>query len=131
MKRVLALAALLPAALWAQVAPQPAPVGGTVAPPVTGTKTHAAGAGPANGAALFQEKCVMCHGVMGMGTGLLARRLGPDQPAELAKRTDLDRDYVLAVVRAGLGNMPAIPRGEVSDPQLGLIADYLTRKAPR
>lgn len=131
MTRLIVLAAALPIAALAQVAPQPAPVGGAVPPVVTGQKAHAAGAGPVDGRALFHEKCGMCHEAMGMGTGLLARRLGKDQPAELEKRTDLDRDYVLAAVRAGIGNMPAIPRGEASDAQLGLIADYLTRKGPR
>ena len=29
--------------------------------------------------------------------------------------------------RIGIGNMPAIPRGEASDSELAAIADYLTR----
>jgi mono/diheme cytochrome c family protein len=75
-----------------------------------------------DGKALYHEKCFMCHGPGGMGTGLLQRRV---QPAELAKRTNLTREQVVAVVRAGLGNMPAISRGEVSDAQLAAIANYL------
>jgi len=75
-----------------------------------------------DGKALYHEKCLMCHGPAGMGTGLLQRRV---QPAELAKRTNLTREQVIAVARAGLGNMPAMSRGEVSDPQLAAIADYL------
>ncbi|MFC7049849.1 c-type cytochrome [Emcibacter nanhaiensis] len=75
-----------------------------------------------DGKALFHEKCAMCHRVMGMGTGLLARRV--DEPF-LEKRTDLTADYVIHAARSGIGNMPAIPRGEASDEQLEAIATYL------
>jgi mono/diheme cytochrome c family protein len=75
-----------------------------------------------DGKALYHEKCLMCHGPGGMGTGLLQRRV---QPAELAKRTNLTKAQVMAVARAGLGNMPPVSRGEVSDRQLAAIADYL------
>lgn len=74
------------------------------------------------GKALFKEKCAMCHGSSGMGTGLLARRV---QPAELLKREDLIAAYITSAARMGVGNMPAIPRGEASDSQLKAIADYL------
>lgn len=79
--------------------------------------------------ALFVEKCGMCHRQMGMGTVILARRMEPAK-AMLEKRNDLTTDYVVAAVRNGIGNMPRISRGEVSDPQLRVIAQYLT-KAPR
>ncbi|MEI9965427.1 MAG: cytochrome c [Caulobacteraceae bacterium] len=75
-----------------------------------------------DGKALFHEKCAMCHGPGGMGTGLLARRV---QPAELEKRDNLNADYVFQYARRGLGNMPPIPPGEASDPQLRAIAAYL------
>jgi len=86
--------------------------------------------GPADGKALFHEKCAMCHGPGGMGTGLLARRMDP-AVAELEKRTDLTPDYVAAAARTGIGNMPAISRGEVSDPQLAAIAAYLSKGKAR
>lgn len=78
----------------------------------------------ADGKALFHEKCAMCHGPNGMGTGLLDRRV---QPALLEERTDLTAGYVIAAARTGIGNMPPIPRGEASDAQLKAIADYLGR----
>jgi mono/diheme cytochrome c family protein len=59
-----------------------------------------------------------------MGTGLLARRT--EQPL-LEKRQDLTADFVTQAVRAGIGNMPAIPRGEVSDAQMAAIAAYLAK----
>ncbi len=85
-----------------------------------------AGGGTADGKALFHEKCAMCHGPGGMGTGLLARRVDP-KVAELEKRDDLTADYVTAAARTGIGNMPAISRGEVSDKQLAAIAAYLAK----
>ena len=75
-----------------------------------------------DGRALFHAKCGMCHDAGGDGTGLLARRV---QPAELAKRSDLKVDYVFQYARRGLGNMPPITPGDVSDPQLRAIAAWL------
>jgi mono/diheme cytochrome c family protein len=74
------------------------------------------------GEKLFVEKCAMCHGPIGMGTGLLARRV---QPAMLEQRNNLAAAYVIMAARRGIGNMPAIPRGEVGDADLQQIADYL------
>ncbi len=76
----------------------------------------------AGGEKLFVEHCIMCHGAVGMGTGLLARRV---QVAQLEDRGDLQADYVIQAVRMGIGNMPAIPRGEITDGELEQIAQYL------
>jgi len=76
--------------------------------------------------ALFVEKCGMCHRQMGMGTVILARRMDPSK-AMLEARKDLNADYVIQAARAGIGNMPRIQRGEVSDTQLQTIAQYLTK----
>lgn len=76
--------------------------------------------------ALFVEKCGMCHRQMGMGTVILARRMDPGK-AMLEKRDDLTPEYIAAAVRGGIRNMPRISRGEVSDAQLKIIADYLTK----
>ena len=90
--------------------------------PLAGLAAQSSPRPPASGAALYQEKCAMCHGKVGMGTGLLARRV---QPPMLAERTDLTADYVVQAARSGIGNMPAIPRGEASDAQLDAIAAWL------
>jgi mono/diheme cytochrome c family protein len=74
------------------------------------------------GEKLYVEHCAMCHGPNGMGTGLLGRRV---QPALLEQRDNLAAAYVIMAARRGIGNMPAIPRGEVSDADLKQIADYL------
>ncbi len=80
----------------------------------------------AAGEKVFEAKCALCHAKVGTGTMMLARRLG-EADAMLANRRDLDPSYVEAVVRHGIGSMPAITRVEVSDEQLGQIAAYLTR----
>ena len=74
------------------------------------------------GEKLYVEHCAMCHGPNGMGTGLLGRRV---QPALLEQRDNLAAAYVITAARRGIGNMPAITRGEVSDADLKQIADYL------
>lgn len=120
MTRWVVAAALAAACAGAAAA---APLTGAGAPPA-GSPSVAAGD---KGQAMFVEKCGMCHRARGMGTFLLQRRM-PVEQAQLEARTDLEADYVVQVARVGLGNMPAIPRGEVSDRQLEEIAAYLARK---
>jgi len=93
---------------------------------VLGSSVAVADGPPPDGRALYREKCVMCHDKTGMGTGLLSRRM---QVAELLLRSDLNADFIVSVARAGVGNMPAIPRGEVSDRDLKAIADFLAQPA--
>ncbi len=81
-----------------------------------------------DGKTLFHEKCAMCHGPGGMGTGLLARRV---RPPELEKRDNLNADYVFQYARRGLGNMPPVTAGEANDAELRAIGAYLARKGPR
>jgi mono/diheme cytochrome c family protein len=76
--------------------------------------------------ALFVEKCGMCHRQMGMGTIILARRMDP-AVSMLEARRDLPAELVIQAARNGIGNMPRISRGEVSDAQLQIIARYLAR----
>ena len=91
-------------------APMPKPVTLAARPNATG------------GEALYVEFCAMCHAPNGMGHGLLGRRI--DTP-DLEKRDNLPAQYVVLAARQGIGNMPAVPRGEVSDAELQAIADYL------
>ena len=76
--------------------------------------------------ALFVEKCGMCHRQMGMGTIILARRMDP-AVSMLEARRDMPSEFVIQAARAGIGNMPRISRGEVSDAQLQTIARYLAK----
>lgn len=93
------------------------------APPAPKPTTLASRPNATGGEALYIEHCASCHAPNGMGTGLLARRV---QPALLEARDNLPAAYVIVAVRQGIGNMPALPRGEVSDDELRQIAEYLT-----
>jgi mono/diheme cytochrome c family protein len=99
--------------------PQPAQAGPPAMPqPVTlAQRPDATG-----GEALYIRHCAMCHAANGMGTGLLARTR---DVALLEARDNLAAPYVVLAARQGIGNMPAIPRGEVSDGELQAIAEYL------
>ena len=112
MKRLLIAALLLAGGAAIAQGPPPAPK-----PETRSSRPDATG-----GEALYVEHCAMCHGANGMGTGLLGRRT---QPALLEARDNLPAQYVIVAVRQGIGNMPALPRGEVSDADLQEIADYL------
>ena len=96
---------------------------GAAAKQAKGVFAHAAAGDPE---AVFLARCQYCHVQLGPGTITLSRRLGPED-ALLANRTDLTQDYVKTVVRNGLNTMPALTRVEVSDTELELIAEYLTR----
>ncbi len=89
----------------------------------------AAHAADPDGKQLFHQKCAMCHGPVGMGTGLLARRMKPEV-AQLEMRDDLSAAYVERAARVGILNMPPITRGDVSDAQLASIAQYLSKGKP-
>ncbi len=110
-----------PAVAAAPAAPAAAPAGPPPGLPQPITMAHRPNA--SGGEALYVEYCMMCHGPNGMGTGLLQRAGRPQ--AMLEQRGGLPAAFVIAAARNGIGNMPAIPRGEVSDEQLQAIADYL------
>ena len=79
------------------------------------------------GQEIFKEKCGMCHGdSMGMGTGLIARRMDPEA-ALLENRDDLEDVFIETVVRNGFGVMFPMSRGEVSDAQLESIISHLVK----
>jgi mono/diheme cytochrome c family protein len=102
-----------------QQAPAEQPAGRPPAPPPI---TLSSRPGVAGGEALYIDKCIMCHGPNGMGTGLLGRT----RPVALLEaRDNLPAEFVVVAARQGIGNMPAIPRGEVSDEELQAIAEYL------
>lgn len=91
-------------------------------PPMPQPITMAKRPDATGGEALYVEYCIMCHGPNGMGTGLLGRT----RPVALLEmREGLSAQYVVLAARNGIGNMPAIPRGEVSDADLQAIGEYL------
>ena len=91
-------------------------------PPMPQPITMAKRPDATGGEAAYVEYCMMCHGPNGMGTGLLGRT----RPVDLLEmREGLTAQFVVLAARNGIGNMPAIPRGEVSDAELQAIGDYL------
>jgi mono/diheme cytochrome c family protein len=99
---------------------------------MAGTVATAAGNGAPlsarqmEGRQLFEATCIHCHDPSGWGTRDLARRLGADR-SRLMERTDLDADYIRAVVRKGINSMPWYTRTDLSDRQIEAISDYLRR----
>ena len=95
-----------------------------------GLESTGARAADEPGKALYNSRCGMCHQTIGMGVSLLARRPGDTSKGLLEDRKDLSAIVVSTVVRSGIGNMPRIARGEVSDRELAAIASYLSQGRP-
>ena len=91
-------------------------------PPMPQPLTLAQRPSATGGEALYIQHCASCHGPNGMGTGLLDR---VREVALLEARDNLTEQFVIVAARQGIGNMPAIPRGEVTDPEMLAIAEYL------
>ena len=77
-----------------------------------------------SGADLYDHRCGLCHRGGGPGTFMLERRLGEAQSI-LEERNNLTEVYINQVVRWGIGSMPRVCRGEISDPELERITSYL------
>jgi len=82
----------------------------------------------AQGKALFDTRCNICHATGQMGTLMLARRVGQEN-ALLANRTQVPEALVEHVVRNGINSMPVFTRVELTDAELKLVAAYLGRPA--
>ncbi len=121
---VLAVTASLVGASAGSAAAEPAKSGARVENPFRGVMQDRSARSPSE--ALYVEKCGMCHRQMGMGTVLLARRMEP-QLAMLETRSDLSRELIAVAVRMGIGNMPRIGRGELSDAELEIVSNYLIK----
>jgi mono/diheme cytochrome c family protein len=84
----------------------------------------------ADGKKVFNAWCQPCHGEVGPGTYMLAKRLGADQ-SRLEKRDDLTAEYIRFVVRNGLNGMLAFRKTEVTESELDAVIDYLTHHASK
>ncbi|MCC7415651.1 MAG: c-type cytochrome [Acidobacteria bacterium] len=69
-------------------------------------------------AALERAGCEMCHGPGGNGDG----------PGPVLVPLPYDLPQLTAIVRQGIGHMPAMSRAEVSDADLALVFAFLNRK---
>ena len=82
-----------------------------------------------DGERMYMRRCGVCHLEGGMGTMVLARRMAPEL-APLENRRDLSRDIIFSAVREGTGSMPRLTPVDVTNAELGAIADFLTRPRP-
>jgi mono/diheme cytochrome c family protein len=84
---------------------------------------------PLAGKALFEKFCAECHaaGHGHPGTQRLAWSRG-EKLAVLEKRKDLSAEYIRAIVRNGLLEMPPYRPTEITDAELVQLSQYL---APR
>ena len=84
---------------------------------------------PPPGKALFEKFCAECHapGHGHPGTQRLAWSRG-EKLAVLEKRKDLSAEYIRAIVRNGLFEMPPYRPTEITDAELVQLSQYL---APR
>jgi mono/diheme cytochrome c family protein len=93
------------------------------------TRTTTKSEGEPKGYVQFQNYCSMCHGEGSgqPGTMALQAKYKGAQPALLSQRTDLTPQLIKLYVRNGTSIMPIFRKTEISDADLDLIADYLTR----
>nr|WP_129591733.1 MULTISPECIES: c-type cytochrome [unclassified Pseudomonas] len=93
--------------------------------------TYNANAG--EGEKLFERNCIGCHAAkispVYPGTYALAKTRG-DQFAIITRRKDLNAQTVSAVVRNGIGFMPAFGPTEIDDRQLAALAAYVVEPRP-
>lgn len=74
----------------------------------------------------YANACATCHDRGGFAVGVLHDRLGPER-ALIHERNALSPELIRAVVRNGMGHMPAMSRLEVSDAELDSIIAELGR----
>jgi mono/diheme cytochrome c family protein len=86
----------------------------------------------APGKQLFDRHCAECHapGHGHPGTQRLAWSRG-ERYAVLEQRQDLSADYIRAIVRRGLFEMPPFRPTEISEQDLALLSAYLTGRRIR
>jgi mono/diheme cytochrome c family protein len=70
---------------------------------------------PGPGQAAFARVCEPCHGPQGNGAG--------QGPALVPYSRELSE--LVAIVRSGLGLMPAIPKAEITDEEISQVHAYL------
>ena len=85
---------------------------------------------PRDGETIYNDKCTYCHADRGWGTRELAKRTEPGQ-AKLLDRTGLSRDFIAAVVRRGIGSMPAFTPTDLSDAETEVLAEWLEARGKR
>ena len=81
------------------------------------------------GQKIYAKWCSSCHGIDMPGTRALQALYKGDLPAVLEDRTDLSVELVELFVRNGKHSMPFFRKSEISDEELKLLGEYLSRNA--
>lgn len=86
----------------------PPDAGSSTTPPTGGTDPNAA-TGSAAGAAIYAQRCALCHGTEGKGDGPAAASLNPKprNHTDGSYMNSQTNDQLLTVIRDGKGAMPA------------------------
>lgn len=97
-----------------------------VDPPVApqGNLPQSALANEQQAARSYDEACGVCHDNNEFAVRVLADRLGPEK-ALIHKGHNLEPEAIRAIVRNGMGSMPAMSKLEVTDAELDSIIAYL------
>lgn len=83
------------------------------------------------GAAVFNNRCSICHGRdvrNAPGTSSLQYKYQGALPPALEDRTDLTPQLIETVVRTGIAVMPQYRKTELSDAELAALSAYLTHR---
>jgi mono/diheme cytochrome c family protein len=124
----LPLCCIVAGVLAGLVAASPAEAADAAPPRTHRIAASAAAAELTEGKRIFDRNCAECHapGFGHPGTQQLGWTRGESR-AVLEQRTDLTADYIAAVVRNGLVEMPAFRPSQITDRELGQLARYLSR----
>ena len=81
------------------------------------------------GKAVFDNWCAACHSrdPLNSGTASLQVKYNGAVPAALEDRTDLSAEIIRVFVRNGVAMMPGFRKTEISEEELAMLSDYLTR----
>ncbi|HET8696145.1 MAG TPA: cytochrome c [Gammaproteobacteria bacterium] len=118
LRRPLAVAAALAAFVGAALAQQVGPAAGSAPAAAARAPQAAPPANVDNGARLYNDACVACHGIEGEG--------GEGGGAVL-KATGLTRDVVLGVISDGRNRMPSF-RDSYTDQELRDVAAFVAER---
>lgn len=83
-----------------------------------------------SGARLFYERCVLCHGISGMGEGLLPLKIKDYPRTNLLSKQELTRDNIFTAIKYGSSKaeisdlMPPM-LNELSDREINLLTDFV------
>ncbi len=80
----------------------------------------------ADGAALYQAKCAICHDDRGFASAILGRGAEAGKGV-LTNRRPLPAGYTREIIRQGKGAMPGFTPTEITDADAAAIAAWLER----